>query len=42
MHRHIFRKKPQNREYIQTQYNDRRYPFLFACRQWYSCNNPQC
>ena len=32
----------QNREYIQTFCNDRRNPFHFAWRQWYSYNNPQC
>ena len=42
MHRHFFRKLPQNREYIQTFCNDRRNIFQFACRQWYSYNNPQC
>ena len=26
--------------YIQTPCNDRRNPFHFACRQWYSYNNP--
>ena len=29
----------QNREYIQTHCIDRRNPFHFACRQWYSYNN---
>ena len=29
-----------NRDYIQTFCNDRRYNFQFACRQWYSYNNP--
>ena len=42
MHRHIFRKLDKNPEYIQTFCNDRRNPFHFACRQWYSYNNPQC
>ena len=41
MHRQFFRKLAQNREYIQTFCNDRRNPFHFACRQWYSYNNPQ-
>ena len=27
-------------DYIQTFYNDRRNTFHFACRQWYSYNNP--
>ena len=30
-----------NRDYIQTHCNDRRNTFHFACRQWYSYNNPQ-
>ena len=30
----------QNCNYIQTHCNDRRNPFHFACRQWYSYNNP--
>ena len=29
-----------NRDYIQTYCRDRRNPFHFACRQWYSYNNP--
>ena len=41
MHRQFFRKLAQNPEYIQTCCNDRRNPFHFACRQWYSYNNPQ-
>ena len=41
MHRHFFRKLAQNREYIQIFCNDRRNPFLFACRQWYLYNNPR-
>ena len=28
-------------EHIQTFCNDRRNPFHFACRQWYSYNVPQ-
>ena len=36
----IFHKISQNRDYIQTHCNDRRNPFQFACRQWYSYNNP--
>ena len=32
----------QNRDYIHTFCNDRSNPFHFACRQWYSYNNPQC
>ena len=30
----------QNCNYIQTHCNDRRNTFHFACRQWYSYNNP--
>ena len=41
MQRHFFKKLSQNPGYIQTHCNDRRNPF-FACRQWYSYNNPQC
>ena len=29
-----------NRDYVQTHCNDRRNTFHFACRQWYSYNNP--
>ena len=29
-----------NRVYIQTHCNDYRKTFHFACRQWYSYNNP--
>ena len=36
-----FIKISQNRDYIQTFCNDRRNTFRFACRQWYSYNNPQ-
>ena len=39
LHRHFFIKISQNRDYIQTHCNDRRNPFHFACRQWYSHNN---
>ena len=39
--RQFFRKLSQNRDYIQTFCNDRRNPFQFACRQWYSYNNLQ-
>ena len=31
MHRHFFRKVAQNPEYIQTDCNDRKNPFHFAC-----------
>ena len=39
-HRLFFRRSSQNRDYIQTHCNDRRNPFHFACRHWYSFNNP--
>ena len=42
MHRQFFRKLAQNRFNIQTHCKDRRNLFHFACRQWYSYNNPQC
>ena len=38
----IFLKLLKNRDYIQTHCNDRRNTFHFACRQWYSYNNPRC
>ena len=41
-HHQFFIKISQNKEFIQTHCNDRRNPFYFACRQWYSYNNPQC
>ena len=41
-HRHFFRKLSQKLEYVQTHCNDRKNPFHFARRQWYSYNNPQC
>ena len=41
-HRKFPLKISQNRDYIQTHCNNRRNPFHFACRQWYSYNNPQC
>ena len=40
LHRHFFRILLKNRDYIQTHCNDRRNTFHFACRQWYSYNNP--
>ena len=40
MHRQFFIKTSKNKEYIQTYCNDRRNPFHFACRQWFSYNNP--
>ena len=39
-HHQFFIKISHNRDYIQTRCNDRRNPFHFACRQWYSNNNP--
>ena len=36
----FFKKLAQNRDYIQTHCNDINNPFHFACRQWYSYNNP--
>ena len=39
LHRQFFIKISHNHDYIQTFCNDRRNPFHFACRQWYSYNN---
>ena len=39
LHCQFIIKISQNRDYIQTHCNDRRNPFHFACRQWYSYNN---
>ena len=41
LHHQFYIEKPQNRDYIQTHCNNRRNPFHFAGRQWYSYNNPQ-
>ena len=41
LHRQFFIKISKNKEYIQTFCNDRRNTFHFACRQWFSYNNPQ-
>ena len=41
MHRQFSRKLSQNRFYIQTHCNDRKFPFQIACRKWYLYNNPQ-
>ena len=41
LHRQFFINLLKNRDYIQTHCNDRRNTFHFACRQWYSYNNPQ-
>ena len=38
--RQFFKHLLKNRDYIQTHCNDRRNTFHFACRQWYSYNNP--
>ena len=35
MHRHFFEILSQNRDYVQTQCNNRNNPFHFACRKWY-------
>ena len=40
--RQLFRRKSQNRGFIQTFCNDRKIAFPFACRQWYSNKDPQC
>ena len=40
LHRQFFIKLLHNRNYIQTHFNDRRNTFHFACRQWFSYNNP--
>ena len=37
-HRKSLLKISQNRDYIQTHCNERRNPFHFACRHWYSNN----
>ena len=42
LHCQIFGKMSHNPDYIQTYCNNRRNSFHFACRQWYSFNNPQC
>ena len=40
LHRQFFIKTSKNRHLIQTHCNNHRNPFRFACRQWYSYNNP--
>ena len=40
LHCQVFIKISHNRDYIQTHCKDRRNTFHFACRQWYSYNNP--
>ena len=34
MHRHVFKRLSQNRDYVQTYCNDRNNPFHFACQTW--------
>ena len=40
LHCRFFKMLSRNRVYIQTHCNDINNPFHFACRQWYSFNNP--
>ena len=40
LHRQFFKILSRNRDYIETHCNDVHNPFHFACRQWYSYNNP--
>ena len=40
LHRQFFKNLAENRDYIQTHCNDINNPFHFACRHWYSYNNP--
>ena len=40
LHRQFFINLLKNPDYIQTNCNNRRNPFHFACRQWYSYHNP--
>ena len=40
LHCRFFKMLSRNRDYIQTHCNDINNPFQFACRQWYSYNNP--
>ena len=40
LHRQFFIKLLKNCDYIKTHCNDINNPFHFACRQWYSYNNP--
>ena len=40
LHRQFFKILSRNRNYIQTYCDNLRNPFHFACRQWYSYNNP--
>ena len=40
LHRQFFKNLLRNPDYIETHCNDVHNPFHFACRQWYSYNNP--
>ena len=40
LHCRFFKMLSRNRDYIQSHCNDINNPFHFACRQWYSFNNP--
>ena len=40
LHRQFFKNLFRNPDYIETHCNDMHNPFHFACRQWYSYNNP--
>ena len=40
LHRQFFKMLSRNHDYIQTYCNDLRNTFHFACRQWFSYNNP--
>ena len=40
LHRQFFKNLLKNPDYIETHCNDVHNPFHFACRQWYSYNNP--
>ena len=40
LHRQFAKNLLRNPDYIQTHCNDINNPFQFACRQWYSYNNP--
>ena len=40
LHYRFFINLLKNRDFIQTHCNDKNNPFLFACCQWYSYNNP--
>ena len=39
LHRQFFIKLFKNRDYIQTQCNDLKYLFHYACHQWYKNKN---